>query len=66
MTRPKPSPETISDLFLGVVSGYLRDTDVSRMAGKSGRIVFEVELCLDRGEVPWSKGSTRCEERRNY
>lgn len=64
--RPKPSDREITDVALGIVAGFLRDADLSEAAGKSGRIKVEVEICLDRGEIPWTTGSVHFNERRNY
>lgn len=71
MASKRPSPvsgEELSGLVAGMVAGYLNtgDEQVRKAVRKSGRIRIEVEVCLDRGEIPWTTGSVTFEERRNY
>jgi hypothetical protein len=65
MTAKSTDPR-ITDLVMGILAGYVRDVNLDGAAGKSGRIFVTLEVCLDQGEVPWSKGAAWFEQRRNY
>ena len=56
----------MTDFISAIVAGYLRDVNLRDAAGRSGRVLVNVEVCLDRGEIPWTTGSVHFVERKNY
>lgn len=65
---PNPGSHSVSvtDLTKAIVAGYLETADLDRASGRSGRIHVAIEVCLDRGMVPWSTGTAYFVERTKY
>lgn len=64
--NPGPTTVSVTDLVKAIVAGYLETADLDRATGRSGRIHVQIEVCLDRGAVPWSTGTAFFVERTKY